>query len=158
MQAISPARLSFLPTAVVTLITVAALALLGMVLAYWTWAWLAPPDEPQAQLAAQAGDPAATATALFGSARLNGNTTAPTGFAITLLGVVADANESGYAILRLDEKETVAVHEGGEIEPGLQLVEVHTDHIVMERGGVRESLAWPDPSKSTAAVAPRKYK
>lgn len=156
MPAISPARLSFLPTAGVTLITVAALALLGMVLAYWTWAWLAPPEEPQAQPATQAAGPSVTASGLFGKAQTLGHARAPTGFAITLLGVVAATRESGYAVLRLDSKETVAVRQGDEIEPGLQLAEVHADHIVVERGGVRESLAWPGSGKTAAAAAPRK--
>jgi len=159
MQAISLERLSFAQTAVVSLVTFAALMLLGLVLAYWTWAWLAPRTEPRAQVAAQAGGRVDTATGLFGSARRD-HGAAPTDMSIGLLGVVAAksshaGSEPGYAVLRIDAKQTVAVREGGEIEPGVRLAEVHADHIVLERGGVRETLVWPKQSKAAASAAPR---
>ena len=37
--------------------------------------------------------------------------------------------QPSYAVLRLDAKQTVAVREGGEIEPGVRLVEVHADRL-----------------------------
>ena len=159
MQAISLERLSFAQTAVVSLVTFAALALLGGVLAYWTWAWLAPRTEPREQAAAQAGGRVGTATGLFGGAPRDGGA-APTDLSIGLLGVVAAksgraGSEPGYAVLRIDAKQTVAVREGGEIEPGVRLAEVHADHVVLERGGVRETLVWPKQSKSAASAAPR---
>ena len=169
MQAISFERSGFAQTAVVSLLTFAALTLLGLVLAYWTWAWFAPRPEPRAQAAVQTGGrdvgstagPTQAASALFGSARREGNGgerngAAPTGIAVGLLGVVAaSGSRSGYAVLRLDAKQTVAVREGGEIEPGIRLAEVHADHVVLERGGVRETLAWPKQSKSAVSAAPR---
>ncbi len=161
-------------TAIVYLVTLAALALLGLVLAYWTWAWLAPRPEPRAQAAVQTDGRAAGSTAgptqaavgLFGSARRdNGGdrNRAPTGIAVGLLGVVAasggrSGTPSSYAVFRLDAKQTVAVREGGEIEPGVRLAEVHADHVVLERSGVRETLAWPKQSKSAVAAAPRTNK
>ena len=64
------------------------------------------------------------------------------------MGVVAASGERrGQAVLRLDAKKTVAVLQGEDVEPGLRLVEVHVDHIVLERAGVREILAWPEKSK-----------
>jgi general secretion pathway protein C len=30
------------------------------------------------------------------------------------------------------------------VAPGLRLAEVHVDHVVLERNGVREALAWPE--------------
>ena len=30
-----------------------------------------------------------------------------------------------------------------DVEPGLRLTEVHVDHIILERNGERETLAWP---------------
>jgi general secretion pathway protein C len=63
------------------------------------------------------------------------------------MGVVAaTAGRRGHAVLRLDAKKTLAVLQGEEIEPGLRLAEVHVDHIVLERNGARETLAWPDKS------------
>lgn len=165
MQAISPERSSFAQTAAVSLMTVAALALLGLVLAYWTWAWLGPRPEPRAQAVQAAGwaaGPSQAASDLFGGARRDSGT-APAGFPLRLLGVVAadggrsvasSVASSGYAVFRLDAKQSVAVREGGEIEPGVRLAEVHADHVVLERGGVQEKLAWPEKSKPATAAAP----
>lgn len=165
MQAISLERSSFAQTAVVSLVTFAALALLGLVLAYWTWAWLAPRPEPRAQAAVQTdgrgvgstAGPTQAAYGLFGSARRDG--AAPTASAVRLLAVVAAAggrsgNRSGYAVLRLDAKQVIAVREGGEIEPGVRLAEVHADHVVLERSGVRETLAWPERNAPAGTAAP----
>ena len=159
MQALSPERSSLAQAAVVSLVTFAALALLGLVLAYWTWAWLAPRPEPRAQSAVTGGR-AEVAHGLFGSARRDngrdGASGATTGIAVGLLGIVAaSGSQPSYAVLRVDAKQTVAVREGGEIEPGVRLAEVHSDHVVLERSGVRETLAWPKPGKSAVAVAPR---
>jgi general secretion pathway protein C len=64
---------------------------------------------------------------------------------VRLTGVFAASGERpGHALLRLDGKRTVAVRQGEEVEPGLRLAEVHVDHIVLERNGARETIAWPD--------------
>jgi general secretion pathway protein C len=65
--------------------------------------------------------------------------------AVRLMGVVAASEgRRGHAVLRLDGKRTLAVLQGEELEPGLRLAEVHVDHIVLERNGARETLAWPE--------------
>jgi len=157
MQALSPERSSLVQAAGVSLVTFAALALLGLVLAYWTWAWLAPRPEARAQSAATVGQ-AEIAYGLFGSARRD-NSAAPTGNTVGLLGIVAaSGSQPSYAVLRLDAKQTVAVREGGEIEPGVRLIEVHADHVVLERSGLRETLAWPKPGKSAVPASPRATK
>ena len=148
MQATFLERSNSVQSAVVSVATIGALALLGWVLAYWTWTWLAPRPEPRAPAAAQVSgrsiDPVQGAYGLFGGARRDGNAAGPAAAAITLLGIVAaSGGRSGYAVLRLDAKRTLAVPQGAEVEPGLRLVEVHVDHIVLERNGGREALAWP---------------
>lgn len=128
-----------------SLATLAALALLGAVLAFWTWAWLAPPPAPRAPAAADTG-PTSSANALFGRVNEGAGAAAASG-ALRLLGVVAPTRgERGYAVLRLDAKTSVAVSQGEDVEPGLRLAEVHADHIVLDRNGARESLAWPEKS------------
>jgi len=160
MQSISLERSNFAQTAVVSLVTFAALALLGLVLAYWTWAWLGPRPEPRAQAAVQTGGRVEAAYGLFGSAQRGSaqrdrNGAAPAGIAVRLLGVVAaSGSRSGYAVLRLDAKKTVAVLQGADVEPGLRLVEVHTDHVILERNGARESLAWPQKTAAANSAAP----
>jgi general secretion pathway protein C len=121
----------------------AALALLGVVLAYWSWVWLAPAAAARAPPAPDGASSTSSAAGLFGIAKQGPGTVAPG--SIRLMGVVAASGERrGHAVLRLDAKKTVAVLQGEDIEPGVRLAEVHADHIVLERDGARETLAWPD--------------
>jgi general secretion pathway protein C len=127
--------------AAVSLVTIAAVALFGLVLAYWTWIWLAPRPEPHALPVEERKLRLEPAYHLFGG---TSRAAVPTGLAIELLGVVAESgSEPGYAVLRLDAKRAVAVREGHDIEPGVRLAEVRPDHVVLERGGARETLAFP---------------
>ena len=149
MQLVSLDRSNLAQTAGVALVTVAALALLGFVAAYWGWAWLAPRPEPRAQVAADKGG-GTSAGLLFGVAQLDRSGAAPTGSAIRLLGIVAATpGHRGYAVVQLETKEILAVSEGEDITPGIRLAEVGIDHVILERGAVRETLAWPE--KNTAA-------
>lgn len=66
-----------------------------------------------------------------------------------LLGVVAASHGNpGYAVLQLESKRVVAVREGELIEPGITLAEVHPHQVVLERGGARETLAFPQTAKT----------
>jgi general secretion pathway protein C len=134
---------------VALLATLAALALLGTVLAYWSWAWLGPPPAPRAPAAAMAAGGTSAAAGLFRNVKEGPGAVAAAPSTIRLMGVVAvpagrPGNRRGHAVLRLDGKKTVAVLQGEEVEPGLRLAEVHVDHIVLERNGARETLAWPE--------------
>ena len=123
----------------------AALALLGVVLAYWSWTWLGPRPAPRAPAAAEAAGRDAAAGGLFRTAKPGTAAAAPASGSVRLMGVVAAAQgRRGHAVLRLDGKKTLAVPQGEEVEPGLRLAEVHADHIVLERNGARETLAWPE--------------
>lgn len=156
MQAISPERSSFAQTAVVAWATLAAVVLLGWVLAYWTWVWLAPRPESRAQTTVQTGSRIEAAYGLFGSAQRDRNSAAPTGIAVRLLGVAAtSAGRRGYAVVQLDAKQTLAVHEGEDIAPGIRLAEVRADHIILERDGTRETLTWPKKKTSVNPLAPQ---
>ena len=120
--------------------TLTAASLLGVVAAYWSWAWLAPVPAPRAPPAAEAAPQTSSAHGLFGSAKSISSASA-----VRLTGVVAaSGGRRGHAVLRLDGKKTVAVLQGEDVEPGLRLAEVHADHIVLERNGARETLAWPE--------------
>jgi general secretion pathway protein C len=146
---------NFATTAVVWLVMVAAIAALGVAGAYWTWAWSAPRSAPSTQVATPTVARLDAAYRLFGEVPANRSAVLPGGITVKLLGLVAaSGNEPGYAVLQLDAKRAVAVREGGEIEPGMRVVEVNIDHIVLDRGGIRETLAWPKPGK--AATTARK--
>ena len=155
MPKISFERSSLAQTSLVSLTTLAALLLLGFVLAYWTWAWLAPGVLPRAPGSAAGGgtqeNRMASAGKLFGNLRQDGNAPAPTGIDIKLHGVMAaSGSQPGYAVLQLDAKPDLAVREGQDIAPGIRLAEVRPDHVILERNGIREILAWPkkDPPAS----------
>ena len=136
-----------------------ALVLLAAVLAYWTWAWFAPRAVPRMQDAVHASGRTMPAEALFGrgSAPAKLSPTGDTSF--KLLGVVAPVGaRAGYALLRLDSGETAVVRQGGDIAPGIRLKEVHADHVVLERRGSVESLAWPDKAAKPDTPAARMLK
>jgi general secretion pathway protein C len=155
MRAGSLDRTDFLQTAIATALTFAALVLLAIVLAYWTWAWLAPRTEPRLQPAPAAAAPAQGAEGLFGRAHSDRSAGAPAGIAIRLLGVAsATGSQSGYAVLRLNGSQTVVIREGGEVEPGIRLTQVRSDHVLLERAGVQQTLAWPEKGSAAAAAAP----
>lgn len=144
MQQLTPGRSSLAQTLVVSVLTLAALALLGVVLAYWTWAWFAPRPEPPLETAAAQAGSLASAGLVFGRAERGQNAAAPTGIAIRLLGVVvASGGRRGNAVVQLDAKQILAVSQGEDVAPGIRLAEVHPDHVILERSGVREMLAWP---------------
>ena len=135
--------------------TLVAVALLGAVLAYWTWAWFAPRAVPRLETSAVQSGSVASAGAIFGSVPRAQAAAAPTGIAIKLLGVVAaSGGRRGYAVVQLEAKQILAVHEGEDIAPGIRLAEVHADHVILERNGLRETLAWP-VRRGTAAPAAR---
>jgi general secretion pathway protein C len=138
----------------VSSLTLAALLMFGLVLAYWTWVWFAPRVEPRAEVVAAESGNLAAASLVFGRVERNKGAAAPTGIAIKLLGVVAaSGGRRGYAVVQLEGKQILAVHEAEDVTPGLRLAEVHPDHVILERGGVREMLAWPQKKGSSAAVA-----
>ena len=142
---------------VVSLLTLASVALLGVVLAYWTWVWFAPSAEPRAAAAPMQSAGVAPASEIFGVAQRQQTAAAPTGIAIRLLGVVAaTGSQPGYAVVQLDAKRILAVPEGKEIDPGLRLAEVHPDHVILERRGVRERLEWPKRQPTAAPVATKR--
>lgn len=128
----------------VRLVNLAALTLLGFVLAYWTWQWLAPAPQPRATGGTVISAKASDADTLFGSAPAKTGETAQTSSSVKLLGVAAASGDRyGHAVLQADGKRVLAVREGGEVLPGLRLVEVWPDHVILDRSGIREKLALP---------------
>ncbi len=159
MPEISIDRSSFAQTAIVSLATLAALAILGLVLAYWIGAWFAARPDPVTRGPAEVGVTVALASDVFGIAQREQNVAAPAGISIKLLGVVAaSAGKRGYAVMQLDAKEILAVLEGEDIALGVRLTEVHPNHIILERNGLRETLAWPGKSSSTDSPLPSEIK
>lgn len=154
MQALPLSRPGLAQTALVSSLTVVAVALLGAVLAYWTWAWFAPRAEPRIEAGAVQSGSVASAGAMFGNVPRS-QEAAPTGIAIKLLGVLAaSGGRRGYAMVQLEAKQILAVQEGEDIAPGIRLAEVQADHVVLERNGLRETLALQQ-KKSSIPPAPQ---
>jgi general secretion pathway protein C len=143
MRQLSLDRSNLAQTAVVALVTVAALALLG---------WVA---EPRAQAVADSGG-GASAGALFGKVQQDRNSAAPTGISVRLLGIVAaTGGRTGYAVVQLEPRQILAVREGEDVAPGIRLAQVGIDHVVLDRSGIRETLAWPEKNASAEPSALR---
>lgn len=143
-------------TAAVTLLTVAALALLALVGSHWTWEWLAPDAASRAPAATDGIDHAKSAGALFGIAPREADRPSPTGVEPRLLGVVAStAGGRGYAVLRIEPRQIITVEEGSDVAPGLRLAAIGVDHVILERGGIRETLSWPSRATTTEPLASR---
>jgi general secretion pathway protein C len=101
----------------------------------------APRVEPGVDLAAVAR--------LFGGQAPAGGAAATGGSGLRLKGVVAPSPASiGSAVFNAGGKD-IAVMLGGEIQPGVKLVEVDSDHAVISRAGVRERI---DLERRMAAV------
>lgn len=136
-------RSNIAQTATVALATVAALVLLALVAAYWTWELFAPRSEPRAQAAMAAGGETSSAQSLFGVIERNPGNAPPTGIAIKLLGILAaPSGRQGYAVMQLEQGKILSVQEGEDVAPGIRLAEVAADHVILERAGIRETLAW----------------
>lgn len=119
-----------------------ALGLLGWVLAYWTWAWFSPQTEARVETAVVSAGRPEVAYDLFGQAQ---QTAATAGGSISLLGVIAESGTAdSYAIMRYADQPVRPVRKGNEVAPGIRLSEVYPDKVVVERGGVAETIALPD--------------
>ncbi len=140
-----PLKHESVQTALQILVTLLALVLLCAVLANATWVWFAPQVEAPAPPAAQSSAVLVAAHGLFGaSQQVQMSASLPTGIALTLLGIVAAAgDEAGYAVVMLGAGEILAVREGAEFAPGVRLVDVEAERLILERDGVRETLTWP---------------
>ena len=111
---------------------------LGVMLARWSWLLLA----PHATAVAVIPEHEATVEAgrLFGAAVSGASTQEGNLPSVRLIGVfAAETGKSGFAVLRLDDKQVgVVVGEG--VAPGTKLLEVHRDYVLLERAGVQQRV------------------
>lgn len=114
-------------------------AVLGVLLAKWSWTLFAP--HPEAVFAAPEQGSGVEAGSLFGVVvsavpRVE-VVTLPN---VQLVGVfAAGARKPGFAVLRLDGKQ-VGVAVGEDVAPGNRLLEVHADYVLLEHAGVRQRV------------------
>ena len=132
-----------LATAVAMLV---ALALLALVLAHWGWRWFGPAPAtlasaaPDGDYARRIGD-----ARLFGVAPSNaaaGPVVAASGMGdLRLLGVMAQRDGKGYALLRSGARGPMLVAPGQDIASGVRLDAVRPDGITVLDSGVRRDIA-----------------
>ena len=128
-------------SAFATLVMVALVLLLAWQLAYWFWRFAAPAPRPAPVAEASRVDMAAIAR-LFGAAPPAGSAaTASASSGLRLRGVVAPTpGTAASAIFSTGSGRDVAVYIDNEVQQGVRLVEVHPDHAIVSRGGVRERV------------------
>jgi len=155
MELLSIDKSTTAQTVAVAFVTVAALSLVAMVTAYWTWRLLAPPVELRTPASAHSGGDVSAAYGLFGTTDFLLAGPIPTGMSIKLHGIVtATPGRPGYAVMQLEPREILSVREGEDISPGIRLAAVNTDHVILDRGGIQETLAWPKNSTAAESTAP----
>lgn len=155
MHLSSSGRFDIAQTATVMLVTLVALAAFGLVAAHWTWQWLTPEPSPQGQAPIEGATHGLSAGDLFGKLLPQQNSSVATTGAIRLLGIVSStAGRSGYAVIRTEPGGILAVREGDEVAPGIRLQQVSADHVILERRGTHETLAWPKKGSASGATPP----
>lgn len=138
-----------------TMLIVALVLVLAWQLAYWTWAFVAPPASRTVSA------PAATAIDLAAIARLFGaSAPATSGTAsLRLKGVVAPTpGVAASAIFAAAGARDLSVFVGHEVQPGVKLSEVYPDHVVVTRAGIPERIdleTFHGAAPSAAAGATR---
>lgn len=130
--------------AVAAIALFAALGLLALTLAHWAWIWFGPQPPvitgpaPERDLARRAAE-----AHLFGTAgAVPANATASTDSGdVRLLGVFAEKDGKGYALLRAGTAVATLVAAGQDIAPGVRVESVRPEGISVLRDGVRRELS-----------------
>ncbi len=125
---------------------VLAVLVIAAMLAHWTWLLFAPRSVPV--LPARQASAEFQAERLFGVATVSAAANAMPN--VSLVGVFA--GKHGFAVLEIDGKRQVGLAIGKELVAGAKLVEVATDHVVIERGGVRQQIDMPKTKSGKATV------
>lgn len=115
-----------------------------LLLAKHAWVLFAPAEHavPGTAVPTQATQ----AEQLFGSVNTASSSTSLNG--IRPIGIFA-SSKSGFAVMQTETGQ-VGVGVGGQVVPGVRLVETHADHVILERNGVRQRV---DLSKAPAAAS-----
>jgi Type II secretion system protein C len=133
----------------------AALALLALTLAHWGWIGLGPQPTliaapaPETDLARRAAEAHLFGTA--GAVPANAPAASELGD-VRLLGVFAETDGKGYALLRAGTRAAVLLAAGQDIAPGVRIESVRPDGVSVLQGGVRRELLL---RKEAVAERPR---
>ena len=136
-----------------TAVVVALVLVLAWQAAYWTWVF-ATPATTSAPAPATSGVDMAAIARLFGAeAPGTGNTQAS---GLRLKGVIAPTpGVQASAIFSTGAGKDIAVYIDREVQPGVNLVEVNPDHVIVARAGVRSRIDLETARASAAAATGR---
>lgn len=136
------------------LVLLALVLALAFQLAYWTWVFVSPP-KTAVKVAEQADVDLAAIARMFGAAPPAGAGPASSS-GLRLKGVVAPTpGVAASAIFSTGTGRDIAVYLDREVQPGVKLVEVHPDHVIVARAGVQERIDLESPrSTETQARGP----
>lgn len=122
-----------------TVVTVALTLVLAWQLAHWTWVFIAPAPRAASTDLSPPIDLAAVAR-LFGAAAPAENPVVDS-LGLKLKGVIApDGGPIASAIFSTGTGRDIAVFVNRDITPGVKLVEVDPDHVIIARAGVRSRI------------------
>jgi general secretion pathway protein C len=134
------------------LVVAALVVLLAYQLAHWTWVFVAPAPVAAVPEGAPVVNLAAVAK-LFGAgppANASGAVASTSG--LRLKGVIApDQGPAASAIFSTGAGKDLAVFVDREVQPGVKLLEVRPDHVIVSRAGDRERIDL-DTSRAGAAA------
>lgn len=122
--------------------------LAALLLAKHTWVLFAPAERavPAAATAAQS----AQAEQLFGTISTSTSSASLSG--IRPIGIFASKSH-GFAVM-MTETGQIGVGLGGQVVPGVRLVETHPDYVILERNGVRQRADLSKAPAAAGGVAP----
>lgn len=140
-----------------SLLTVAWYALgalvLGTLLARWSWILLGSPATVTAIVPGHGVSE--NAGKLFGVATPLSAATAAAVPNVKLIGVFAtQSGQSGFAVLKLDEQRQVGAVVGENVAPGVKLLQVHADRVVLERAGVQQKVEMVNSGVTATGLVP----
>ena len=131
------------------LVLLALVLLLAFQLAYWTWVFVSPPKSA-AKVAEQPDVDLAAVARMFGAAPPAGAAAASSS-GLRLKGVVAPTpGVQASAIFSTGTGKDIAVYLDREVQPGVKLVEVHPDHVIVARAGLQERIDLEAPRSAAA--------
>lgn len=141
----------------IDLLELALVAALGFGLAHVTWLAMAPRTAGALSAVAHSAQPqpgAAAARQVFGTPS-GESKRAVTATGLVLLGVLSSPEPgAGRAILGMQGSRPALVAAGEPIADGIELHEVHADHVIVLRQGMPERIELERRSRSSPPPAP----
>lgn len=121
-------------------------AVLGVLLAKWTWLLFAPASPA---MPAAAWEASGEAERVFGTVSVADTAALSSLGNIKLIGVFAHRTR-GFAVMQVDEKQ-IGIGLGDEVKPGVKLVETHADYVLLERADIRQRVDLTGASSPSVA-------